>query len=74
MATKPKVVYEEMRIDVRDPHQSHLYVLCRVSNVGSLPSTWHHKAFPASKPVLDVIKDWQLGLIHPIEWDVVALN
>lgn len=64
----PPVVYEEIRIDVRDPLISHFYVACRIAGVVQ----WHRQSFPASRPVLDVVKDWQLGFLHPCDWTVVA--
>jgi hypothetical protein len=67
---------EEIRIDVRDPLLSHFYV--RISCVGPVcdPHTlgWHHKSFPVTKNVLDIVKDWQMGLLHPVDWPVVALE
>lgn len=59
--------YEELRIDMRQPHQATLLVLCRPSN--GLGPTWRSKTFPAKRRILDILKDWQLGLIHPCDWN-----
>lgn len=63
-----KVEYEEIRIDVSDPKVSKFFIRCRKVNE---PAQWHAQTFPASRPVLDLVKDWQLGILRPCEWPVV---
>ena len=63
----PHVHIEEIRIDLRDAHNSHFYVLIR----GDLKDNWHYKSFPQERSPLDVVKDWQRGLLHPVQWPIV---
>lgn len=68
-----EISYDEIRLDVRDPELTHCYVFIRnVSRDGMLGvEGWHHKAFPASLTVQDVLQAWADG-DNPLLWPLEA--
>ncbi len=65
-----KIAYQELRIDVRDPELTHVYVMIdNLSNDG-LPGVqgWHHKVFPASMSMVDIVQAWADGKENPLMW------
>ena len=68
-----KIAYQELRIDVRHPELSQVYVLIdNLSNDGLLGvQGWHHKTFPASMSILDIVQAWADG-DDPLLWSQQA--
>lgn len=68
------IAYQELRIDVRDPELTHVYMLIdNLSNDGMLGvQGWHYKAFPASMSILDILNDWAKGGEDPLLWPLKA--
>ena len=64
------IAYQEIRIDVRHPELTEVYVLIdNLSNDGMLGvQGWHHKTFPASMSSLDILKSWADGAEDPVLW------
>jgi hypothetical protein len=65
--------YDELRFDVRDPHQTHVYVYIRAE--GDCPHMiqgWHHKAFPASMSTMDIMQSLWKDDIDPLSWPLQA--
>ena len=64
-----KVAYQEIRVNVRDPHITHVYVLIEsVSRDGFPVGGWYHKAFPARMAALDIMQAWARGEEQPMLW------
>ncbi len=64
-----QISYDEIRIDVRDPELTHVYVaVTNQSNDGFPVGGWYHKVFPARMSVLDIIQAWANGDEDPIMW------
>lgn len=58
---------------VIEPELSQCYVYVRAE--GDCPfgvQGWHHKTFPASKSLSDVVKMWSDGAEDPIMWPLSA--
>jgi hypothetical protein len=62
----------ELRIDVRDPELTHAYALYKCLNGEFCLGIdgWHHKVFPASMSMLDIVNAWASGTERPMEWDM----
>lgn len=67
-----EIAYQELRIDVRHPELSEVYVLIEnLSNDGMLGvQGWHHKTFPASMSMLDIMQAWANGEEDPLMWSM----
>ena len=64
-----QIEYQELRIDVRDPEVTHVYVLiANLSRDGFPIGGWYHKAFPARMSMLDIMQAWARGEENPIMW------
>lgn len=65
-----EIAYQEIRIDVRDPELTQVYVMIdNLSNDGMIGvQGWHHKTFPARMSVLDIIQAWSDGKEDPLMW------
>lgn len=65
-----EIAYEELRIDVRDPELTQVYVFINnISNDGLLGvHGWHHKTFPARMSMLDILREWANGKEDPLMW------
>lgn len=72
MANTP-ISYDEIRFDVRDPNQTHVYIFIRDVD-GSFPIIrgWHYKAFPATMSALDIMQAWANGQEEPMMWPMKA--
>jgi len=69
--SKATVTYLEIRFTGLDTELTHCYVLCQAG--GDCPlgvQGWHHKAFPASKSVADIVGT--LGADDPVMWPQAA--
>ena len=66
----------ELRINVSDPELTHAYVFYKCLNGEFYPGVdgWHHKVFPASMSMRDIINAWAEGKEKPMEWDMGAPN
>jgi len=64
------MTYDEIRIDVRDPQLTHVYVFCSLPEMGHVPTGWRHKAFPAKFSSLDILTLWAKGKEDPLKWDM----
>lgn len=62
--------YQEIRFDLRDPDQTHVYVwIENLSKDGMLGvQGWHHKAFPASMSVMEIVNEWAKDRTAPLMW------
>lgn len=61
------VTYKEIRFTGLSSELTHCFVLCEASGDSPLGvQGWHHKAFPASKSVLDIVGS--LGKDSPVMW------
>ena len=69
-----KIAYQEIRFDVRDPELTQAYVFIEnLSNDGMLGvQGWHHKTFPASMSVFDIMNAWTEGKEDPLMWPLNA--
>ena len=69
-----EIAYQELRIDVRHPELSEVYVFIEnLSNDGLLGvQGWHHKTFPASMSMLDIMQAWADGTEEPLMWSMQA--
>ena len=69
-----KIAYQELRIDVRHPELTEVYVLIdNLSGDGLLGvQGWHHKTFPASMSILDIMNVWADGTEDPLMWSQQA--
>jgi len=64
-----KISYDEIRIDVRDPEITKVYVfVTNISEDGFPVGGWYHKTFPARMSMLDIIQAWATGKEEPIMW------
>lgn len=64
-----QIEYQEIRMDVRDPEVTHVYVLiANLSRDGFPIGGWHYKAFPARMSLLDIMQAWDRGDENPIVW------
>ena len=72
MANTP-ISYGEIRFDVRDPNQTHVYIFIRDVD-GSFPIIrgWRYKAFPATMSTLDIMQAWANGQEEPMMWPMKA--
>ncbi len=68
------IAYQELRIDVRDPELTQVYIFIEnLSNDGMLGvQGWHHKTFPASMSMLDILNAWASGKENPLMWSLKA--
>lgn len=67
------VWYDEIRMDVRDDEQTHVYVYIRAE--GDCPhflDGWHHKAFPGMMSTLNILESWAAGEEDPKLWEQAA--
>jgi hypothetical protein len=66
---KAAAIYEELRVDIRDPEITHCYFLVRAE--GDCPlgvQGWHHKAFPASVDARAILGQIACGEEDPLQW------
>lgn len=71
------VFYDEIRIDVRDPDATHVYVYCRI--VGDFTQRltgWHYKSFPPTVPSVKILRDHMFkgGETDPLMWEMKTPN
>lgn len=68
------IAYQEVRMDVRDPEITHVYVYIEnLSKDGMLGvEGWHYKAFPARMSMLDILQAWNAGTEDPLMWPLNA--
>lgn len=68
------IAYQEIRIDVRHPELTQVYVkIDNLSNDGLLGvQGWHHKTFPASMSAIQILQDWADGKEDPLMWPLNA--
>ena len=62
--------HDEIRISVRDPEKTELWVYIR--GEGDCPFQclgWHYKAFPSTVTSLEVLQRWAEGLEDPLYWE-----
>ena len=65
------VTYKEIRFTGLDTELTHCYVLCEAGGDSPLGvQGWHHKVFPASKSVHDIVSS--LGKDDPVMWSQEA--
>ena len=65
-----QIAYQEIRVNVRDPEQTHCYVLIDDLNNTGTPNIqgWHYKAFPATMSLLKILELWEEGMETPLAW------
>ena len=64
-----KIAFQELRMDVRDPDFTHVYVFVEnLSRDGFPIEGWHYKAFPASMSTLAIMEAWAKGEENPLMW------
>ena len=70
-----RIAYQEVRIDVRDPELTQVYVFIEnLSNDGVLGvQGWHHKTFPARMSMIEILQAWADG-DDPLLWSQKAPN
>lgn len=64
------LVHDEVRISVRDPEKTELWVYLR--GVGDCPYQcigWRYKAFPPTANCIDVIAMYASGEENPLDWE-----
>lgn len=68
------IAYQEIRIDVRDPELTQVYVFIEnLSNDGMMGvQGWHHKTYPASMSSLAILQSWSDGKEDPLFWPLNA--
>ena len=67
------VEYHEIRFDVRNPELTHMYVFIKALNDSPIGvEGWHHKVFPASMSILDIMQSWNDGNEEPLIWSLEA--
>jgi hypothetical protein len=62
--------HDEIRISVRDPEKTELWVYIR--GEGDCPFQclgWHYKAFPSTITSHEVLQRWAEGLENPLGWE-----
>lgn len=61
--------YQQIRMDVRDPQVTHVYVLVEnMSRDGFPVGGWYTKSFPARMSTLEIMQAWADGKEEPIMW------
>lgn len=64
-----KIAYQEIRIDVRHPELTEVYVYIEnLSRDGFQVEGWHHKTFPASMSSIQILQAWADGKEDPVMW------
>lgn len=64
-----EIAYQEIRMDVRDPEITHVYVAVEnISRDGFPVGGWYYKAFPARMSVLAIMQAWANGEEDPVMW------
>lgn len=64
-----KIAYQEIRIDVRHPELTEVYVYVEnLSRDGFPVEGWHHKTFPASMSSIQILQAWAEGKEDPVMW------
>lgn len=66
------VAFQEIRIDVRDPELTQVYVFIEnTSNDGcNWIEGWHHKTFPARMTSVEILGSWEED--SPLLWAMKA--
>lgn len=68
-----QAIYEEIRIDLRNPELTECYILIRAEGDSPLGvQGWHHKTFASSKSAMDILHAWAKGEESPILWPLDA--
>lgn len=68
-----QIEYQEVRFDVRDEDLTHAYVYIHCLNDAPAGiEGWHHKTFPSSMSILDIMTAWNKGEENPITWSLQA--
>lgn len=65
------VAYQEIRIDVRDPNLTHVYIFVEIVSGEHMHGVegWKHKVFPATMSMLAIMQAWAEGKENPLLWD-----
>lgn len=68
------IAYQEVRINVRDPQLTHVYVFVEIvsGEYMHMVEGWRHKVFPAAMSMQDILKAWAEGKEDPLLWDMGA--
>ena len=67
------IAFQEVRINVRDPDLTHVYVLIEVvsGEYMAMVEGWRHKVFPARMNIQEIMQAWADG-DDPLMWDMGA--
>jgi hypothetical protein len=65
---------KEVRVKI-EPELTQVYIYCGPPSDGMLGvQGWHHKTFPASRNMMDILSDAFTGKDHYLLWGIEAPN
>jgi hypothetical protein len=67
------IEYRELRFVV-EPEQTHCFAFIQQTDSDTMIGVtgWHHKVFPASMSVSDIMDTWTAGVEEPLLWPLNA--